>query len=164
MERRNRLRVLGVRLLLSMTLLLLAGHARASGPLAFADLDGTPVEIGAPSPGGAVVLHYWATWCTSCKQELPVLDRAAAACRDANVAVVAVDVGETAEEVRAFLADRPLSLRVLLDPKGGAWRASGGREMPANLIWTGEGQHWSLGPSSEVEWRERLGALGCAAP
>jgi thiol-disulfide isomerase/thioredoxin len=142
-------------------LLLLAALARAAEPLAFVDLEGTPVRIDAPAAGASVVVHYWATWCPSCKDELPELDRAASACRDAAVEVIAVDVGESAAEVRAFLADRPLAMRVLLDPKGKSWRMSGGREMPANLIWTAERRAWALGPSSETQWRDRLAALGC---
>lgn len=146
----------------AIALLLFARGARAAEPLEFVDLEGAPVRIEAPAPGAAVVVHYWATWCTSCKHELPELDRAAAACRDADVEVIAVDVGESAAEVRDFFGGRPPALRVLLDPKGKAWRASGGREMPANLIWTAAGQTWALGPSSEAQWHERLVSLGCA--
>lgn len=150
---------------LAFALLLLAGDVDAAEPLTFVGLDGAPVRIDAPAaPGAAVVVHYWATWCPSCMDELPELDRAAAACRGTGVDVIAVDVGEKPKQVGAFLADRPLALRVLLDPKGRAWRASGGREMPANLVWTAERQSWSLGPSSQAQWRERLGALGCAVP
>lgn len=145
----------------AIALLLFARSARAAEPLAFVDLDGATVRIEAPAPGAAVVVHYWATWCTSCKHELPDLDRAAVSCRDADVDVIAVDVGESASDVRAFLGDQPLALRVLLDPKGKAWRASGGREMPANLIWTGVGQTWALGPSTQAQWQDRLASLGC---
>lgn len=161
MERRHRLRVLGVRLGLALALLLRAADARTAEPLAFVDLEGGSVTVAAPAPGAALVVHYWATWCPSCERELSELDRAAATCRGTEVEVLAVDVGESADTVRRFLAERPLSLRVLLDPKGRTWRESGGREMPANLIWTAGGQSWALGPSREAQWRERLGALGC---
>jgi hypothetical protein len=76
---------------------------------------------------------------------------------------VAVDVAEDAGEVTEWLRERSLGLRVLVDPDGKAWRRSGGREMPANLIWTQAGATWALGPSSAAQWRERLAGLGCAA-
>lgn len=138
----------------------LAAAARAGEPLALTDLDGRPVAL-APALGGSLVVHFWATWCPSCKEELAELDRAAGACNGTRVEVVAVDAGEDADTVRRWLADRPLRLRLLLDPDGRAWRKSGGREMPANLVWTPDGQRWTFGPSREAVWRERLGELGC---
>ena len=139
-----------------------AAPAAAADPLALVDLAGQPVAL-APAPGGALVVHFWATWCPSCLQELGDLERAAGACRGGAVEVVAVDVGEKAGEITEFLSKRPLALRVLIDPRARAWRESGGREMPANLIWTPERRTWALGPSTEAQWRDRLAALGCSA-
>jgi len=148
--------------LLVLVVLLLALDVRAQEPLALRDLEGRAVSL-APAPGGALVAHFWATWCTSCKHELPELDRAARACAGSSVEVVAVNVAEDADAVAGWLRERPLTLGVLRDPDGKAWRRSGGREMPANLIWTRDGVAWALGPSSEAQWSERLGALGCSA-
>ena len=137
---------------------LFAAPAHADGTLALVDLEGRPVAL-APTPDRALVIHFWATWCPSCKGELGDLDAAVRTCSDVDV--VAVNVAEDAADVSAWLADRPLALRVLIDPSGKAWRASGGREMPANLIWAGAQQSWTFGPSSVAQWRERLAALGC---
>lgn len=137
---------------------LVAAPARGDGALALVDLEGRPVAL-APAADRALVIHFWATWCPSCKAELGDLDAAVRACRDVDV--VAVNVAEDAEDVSAWLADRPLALRVLIDPSGKAWRESGGREMPANLIWSGAQQRWTFGPSSVAQWRERLASLGC---
>jgi len=144
-----------------MLIALLALEARADGALRLEDLDGRAALLGPPAAGGAVVAHFWATWCPTCKEELGELDRASRACAGTGVEVVAVDVAEDAATVRAYLGERPLALRVLLDPNGQAWRKSGGREMPANLIWTAERQSWTAGPSREAEWQARLAALGC---
>jgi thiol-disulfide isomerase/thioredoxin len=137
-----------------------AAAARAAEPLALADLAGKPVAL-APATGTAVVAHFWATWCPSCREELGVLARAARGC-GTNVEVVAIDVGEDAAAVSAYLAQQPLALRVLLDPTGRAWRGSGGRELPATLFWSGGERTWALGALSEAQWDERLAALGCA--
>jgi thiol-disulfide isomerase/thioredoxin len=151
-----------------MRALLLAIALLAAGPavgesLQLESLDGSAVTLAAP-PGVALVVHFWATWCPSCRGELSDLDRAARACDGRTTQVVAVDVGEDAATVRAFLGERqPLALPVLLDRDGRVWRRSGGREMPANLIWTAAGRSWSFGPSSAQAWRDRLTGLGCAA-
>ena len=137
---------------------LFATAARAGDEIALVDLDGRPVAL-APAADRALVLHFWATWCPSCKGELGDLDAAARAC--GKVDIVAVNVGEDPKEVAAWLAARPLAMRVLIDPGGKAWRASGGREMPANAIWANGERSWSFGPSSAAAWSERLAALGC---
>lgn len=51
--------------------------------------------------GRAVVINFWATWCEPCRREMPALDRAAA--DDPSVAVLALDLDESADKVDAFL-------------------------------------------------------------
>jgi thiol-disulfide isomerase/thioredoxin len=106
-------------------------------------------------------VHYWATWCPSCAPELRVLADVARACAGSGVRVLAVDVGESAEEVRRYLAEHALDLPVALDPEGRTWRRAGGRELPANLVWTASERRVSFGPSDADAWRARLAALGC---
>jgi thiol-disulfide isomerase/thioredoxin len=157
---RDRVRLLSARAI-AVALLACASAAHAAEPLRFETLEGDTVLVSA-ADADTIVLHFWATWCPPCKEELRVLERAAAACDPGRVRVLAIDVGEDADTVRSFLGDRALALPLLIDPRGKAWRGGGGREMPANWIWRGEERRWSFGPSSEAAWRERLGALGCA--
>jgi peroxiredoxin len=146
--------------------LALASLALAGGgdpPLRFVDLDGRAVEIAAPAAeGDAVVLHYWATWCPTCGEELATLEEAIRACEGTNVRVLTVDVGEPADLVRRYLGERGLALPVLLDPKGRTWRRDGGRELPSNLVWTARGRAVSFGPREAAAWRAELAALGCS--
>jgi len=144
----------------------LALAAAGDEPLRFVDLEGGPLELSPPAEGESLVLHYWATWCPTCGPELAALATSARACEGTGVRVLAVDVGESAEVVRRFLAERSLALSVALDPGGRAWRRAGGRELPANLVWTTRERQVSFGPSDEATWRARLAALGCrgAAP
>ena len=51
--------------------------------------------------GKPVVVNFWATWCVPCKEEMPLLDRAAAA--HPEVAFLAIDLDEEGGRVRAFL-------------------------------------------------------------
>lgn len=145
----------------ALILATLALPAAAAEPLRFVDLEGRAVELVPPAESEAIVLHYWATWCPTCGPELAALAQAARACEGSEVRVLAVDVGEPAEQVRRFLAERPLALPVVLDPAGRTWRRAGGRELPANLVWTAREQQVSFGPSDEATWRARLAALGC---
>jgi thiol-disulfide isomerase/thioredoxin len=145
-------------------LVALAGLTLGAGsetPLRLTDLDGRPVALGPPAPGEAIVVHFWATWCPSCKEELGVLARAARACADDPVRVVAVDVDEDAETVRRFLGDRPPEIPLLLDPTGHAWRRAAGRMLPVNLTWTSDDRVVSFGTRDVHDWAKSLSELGC---
>jgi peroxiredoxin len=132
-------------------------------PLELADLDGARVKLARSEGERALIVHFWATWCPSCVVELPVLEQSLDACTGSGVRLVAVSVGEKAEPVRRFLDEQRVALPVLLDPGGDAWRRAGLRELPASLIWDDSGVRIERGARSAQEWREQLGALGCAA-
>src|SRR5439155_906785 len=52
--------------------------------------------------GYPVVLNFWASWCTPCGREAPILTSAARAQRG-RVVFVAVDVNDFAKDARHFL-------------------------------------------------------------
>ena len=145
----------------------LALLAASSPPerLALRTLDGAPIEIAREPDETALVLHFWASWCPDCAEELPALEQGARACgAQSRVRVLAVNVGDTAEEARRFASEHGLLLPVLLDEGGRVWRAAGLLGLPANLVWTSGGVQASEGPRSAARWREELAALGCATP
>jgi thiol-disulfide isomerase/thioredoxin len=107
------------------------------------------------------VVHFWASWCPECKEELPRLERSIADCsNDKGVRIVAVNVGESADDARRFLERHGSSLPLLRDPEGRVWRRLA-RGLPANLIWTPEGRRTEVGPKSPTAWHDLLRRLGC---
>ncbi len=165
MERRPRHRVLGARRWLAcVASLALLAAAAAPEPIELRTLDGAEVRVARDPGESALVLHFWASWCPECREELPALERVAHMCAAAHVRVLAVNVGETAEQARRFAEEQGLTLTVLLDERGRAWRRAGLRGLPANLVWTADGVQSSEGPESAARWREQLSALGCKAP
>jgi peroxiredoxin len=67
--------------------------------------------------GKVVMVHFWATWCPPCVEELPLLDKLYRTVVDKDFQLLAVSVDEGgAPAVAAFLKKNGLKLPVLLDP------------------------------------------------
>ena len=82
---------------------------------AMADLNGDTVRI---APGGPVTLvNVWATWCTSCAEEMSDLARMDSSYRNRGLRVIGISVDESSDlAVERFVADHHLSFTVLHDP------------------------------------------------
>ncbi|MBS7538392.1 TlpA disulfide reductase family protein [Ancylobacter lacus] len=96
-----------------------------------ADAVLAPLPAGAPAPALAlpalqgdvqapfgrqpVLVHFFATWCAPCREELAALDRLARARPPGSPAILAIDVGEPVVRVRRFFAGKPPAFPVLID-------------------------------------------------
>ncbi len=91
--------------------------------------------ITAPRPGQAMVLTFWATWCTYCRQELPVLDGIQRVAGPDRLQVVAVNTEErdVFRKVHRVLKDK-LALRLAYDPGQLAQTAWGVHSLPHMVI------------------------------
>ncbi|MFC1944282.1 TlpA family protein disulfide reductase [Chloroflexota bacterium] len=77
-------------------------------------LDGEIVRL-SELRGQPVLINFWATWCPSCRMEMPHL-QAAFEELAGEVYIVAINVGESEEKVRRYVEDNGLSFTVLTDP------------------------------------------------
>ena len=102
--------------------------AGANEPLALATLEGESVRVAPASPDQTLLLHFWATWCTSCVEEFPALASALRGCDRDRLRLVTVNVGDSAEEIREFVAAQGLELEVLRDPRSRVWRKLSGAD------------------------------------
>ena len=78
------------------------------------DLQGRTVRL-ADLRGKAVLINFWATWCPPCREEMPRIEAFYTRYRE-QMEVLGVAVGESPEQVRAFLAQHPYSWRFAADP------------------------------------------------
>lgn len=111
-------RVLPFLLALSYSTPVLADEPRSKAPdFSLRTVSGERVKL-SDHTGKVVLLSFWATWCSPCKQELPVLQGFLEKHGAEGLAVLAVNIDEpkTAVEVRRFVTDKKLTMPVPLDP------------------------------------------------
>ena len=80
-------------------------------------LDDSPFSLKSHA-SEVVLLDFWATWCGPCVMELPILMKIAEEYKSKGVVLYAVNAGEDAETIRAFLKDRQWEFNVVLDADG----------------------------------------------
>ena len=86
--------------------------------------------------GQAVVLHFWASWCPPCIEEIPRWIQAAPLFKGVPVKLIAISVDETWDKAlkvypKAAVAPNTLSL---LDPTGEVARKYGTRQFPETYV------------------------------
>jgi thiol-disulfide isomerase/thioredoxin len=105
-------------------------------------LDGKgEVRLGAGALKGKVVLlDIWASWCTPCKEEMPMLDEMAGRLRRRGVEIIAVSVDEDRSSAEAFVSSRPRwSLTLAHDPQGRIADLLQPAKMPTSYLIDGAG-------------------------
>ncbi|HEV8021480.1 MAG TPA: TlpA disulfide reductase family protein, partial [Candidatus Lustribacter sp.] len=118
-------------------------------PVSLATLGGGRFSVDGQR-GRLTYLDFWATWCTPCRQSIPLIQRFARL--HPEVDVVSVDVGEPAALVAAFVRTHPME-RVALDPDQIAGRAFGVSDYPTMVVIDPQGNQrgkW-LGFNPQIE-------------
>ena len=124
-----------------------AVDAAAPG-FSLADLSGHSVAL-ADFSGRAVLIHFFATWCEPCREELPALQRLAT--RDPKVTVVAIAVADTPLRVKRLLAQVPVAFPILLDPDRAAAKGWGVTTLPTSFFFSAD-QATRLVVEQEYDW------------
>lgn len=107
--------------------------------VALTTLAGEPADLAALAAGQPMVINLWATWCTPCRREMPLL--AAAQMRETGVRFVFANQGEGGATAQRYFDTAGLNLaNVLLDPGAGIAREVGSRGLPTTLFYDAAGR------------------------
>lgn len=90
--------------------------------------------------GHWVLVNLWASWCTPCRREAPLLDRVARRYRRSNLRVLGIDVQDNSEDALAFLREFRVGypqLRSVGDERSAAFGSTG---VPENFLVDPEGK------------------------
>lgn len=79
--------------------------------------DGTTHRL-ADYRGKVVVVNFWATWCPPCRYEMPSMERAYQKIKRDDIVLLAINVGESEDEIFEFTGRYPVTFPLLLDRDG----------------------------------------------
>ena len=78
-------------------------YGKPSAPqLDLQGVDGKHYQLSAYE-GSVVLVNFWATWCAPCIHEMPILQKVREMLKGQRFEVLAVNLGEEEERIRAFL-------------------------------------------------------------
>lgn len=146
---------------LTSLFLILAIHAANAGELkalpskpapklALATLDGGRIQLD-QLLGQVVLVNFWAVWCPPCRKEMPSMDRLAKHMRGQPFTILAVNAGESPEEIRAFLKQVPVDFPILLDSEGALLKPWQVFAFPTSYVLDKQGR-MRLGLFGSIEW------------
>lgn len=113
-----------------------SAHPLVNKPAPSFDLetvDGTKFNL-ASQKGKVVVLDFWATWCGPCTMALPIITEVTSSLKDKDVVFLAVNIQETAEQIKEFLSKKNLKISVGLDSEGKVAEMYQVRGIPQTVI------------------------------
>lgn len=99
------------------------------------DLNGKKVSL-SDFKGRPMLLTFWATWCTVCREELPALQRLQDRYQSTGFTILAINYRETDNRrLGQYLAGLQVNLKAVIDPEGtiaGAYGVDIG--LPVNVL------------------------------
>lgn len=84
------------------------------------DLNGEPYDLQEGIGNRPIVLIFWASWCPTCKSEVPKINQLAEKYQPLGMEFIAVNVGfnDTVERAQAFAQQTGMNYRAYFDGSG----------------------------------------------
>jgi cytochrome c biogenesis protein CcmG, thiol:disulfide interchange protein DsbE len=101
--------------------------------LTLTDLDGAPVSL-ANYRGKVVLVNLWATWCPPCREEMPTLQAFYEKYQSQGFVLIAIDQGESIEQVAPFVKEYGLTFPVWMDAGHQASRVFNTMNLPSSYV------------------------------
>lgn len=122
-------------LLLTATLIALAGEAAWKVGTALPDLTAYKLEGTLPATAGKVVLlDFWASWCGPCKASFSALNELQQAYGKQGLIILAINLDEQPEAMRKFLQEHPVSFAVVRDAAQKLVQQADVQSMPSSFV------------------------------
>jgi len=116
------------------------------------DMDGVPFTLES-TRGKWVFLHFWASWCGPCKEEMPAIQRMSELFDNDKFEIVLINTAEDEDTIFSFLAEIGMDMNSLMDTDGLVTEKYKPRGLPTTILIDPNGnvQYQAIGGR---EWHE----------
>ena len=118
--------------------------------LALPRLDGGQARLDALR-GSVVLVNFWAVWCPPCRKEMPSMARLTKEMEARPFTILAVNAGDSPDDVRAFLKQVPVNFPILMDTEGTTLKPWQVFAFPTSYVVDRRGR-LRLGLFGSIEW------------
>jgi len=99
-----------------------------------ADLNGNPILLPSAFLGSVAVIHFWASWCPLCREEMSLLESLFLRHDRRGVIPCSVGVGERTETAEAYLGSAKPTYPVVLDRESALVKRYGIAGIPTTYV------------------------------
>lgn len=133
---------------------------RPAPPFDLPTLDGQRISL-ADLRGSPVVLNFWASWCTPCREEAPLLNAADVNYKSRGLRTLGVVYQDSSESARDFMTRYEQTYPGLLDPDGRTAIDYGVFGIPETFFIDGAGvvRARQIGALTEADLRRQIEAI-----
>jgi thiol-disulfide isomerase/thioredoxin len=107
------------------------------------DIDGEKFQL-SEARGRWIFLHFWASWCGPCREEMPAVQRLDDIFQKDELEIVMVNTAEDEDTIFEFLAAINVELNSLLDSDGQVTEVWKPRGLPTSFL---------INPKGEVKYQ-----------
>ena len=97
-------------------------------------LDGKEIELDSFAKDKVTLLVFGATWCPSCRHEIPLLKEFYTELKDKGLNVLSIDIQESAKKVKSLVDKKKINYPVVLDSKADVARLYKVIGIPLNIV------------------------------
>ena len=107
---------------------------KKAAPFKLLTLDGKEIELDSFAKGKVTLLVFGATWCPSCRHEIPLLKEFYTEFKDQGLNVLGIDIQESVKKVRSLVDKKKINYPVVLDSKADVARLYKVIGIPLNIV------------------------------
>jgi thiol-disulfide isomerase/thioredoxin len=129
------------------------------------DIDGNIFSLKEHLGKGPILIDFWATWCSPCKLELPLLQKIYDKYKAQGflLITIAIDSPKSQSKVKPYVISKKFTFLTLLDPDSEILKFFQGNSVPYQVIIDKEGTvietHEGYTPGDEKVLEEKIGKL-----
>ena len=97
------------------------------------DMDGEAFTLES-TRGQWVFLHFWASWCGPCREEMPAIQRMTESINSDKLAFVLINTAEDEDTIFSFLAEINMDMNSLMDADGLVTEKYQPRGLPTTIL------------------------------